>query len=220
MNTYHKFIPNVFLAKCESRHEQGQVIKVSTRYGKENDCIVWNLIFERDGFFFYSITRADGFDSQDWAKKRMERRLAQANRLDQKSTEAYHKANKHKDFLVLAEPIKIGHHSEKRHRKIIKQAQDNATKSWQLADEAKEVKRKAEYWEKRSGKIDLSMPESIEYFESLVEQMEENLRQFKSGEKPKEHSYSLSYASKDLRETKKKFELAKKLWGEPNVLAD
>ena len=55
MNTYYKFVPNVFLAKCDEKHEKGEEIAVTTKYGKENDCIVFNLIFERDGFYYYSI---------------------------------------------------------------------------------------------------------------------------------------------------------------------
>ncbi len=75
MNTYHKFVPNVFLAKCEEKHEKGDEILVTTKYGKENECIVFNLIFERDGFYYYSIVRADGFNVQEWARRKAERRL-------------------------------------------------------------------------------------------------------------------------------------------------
>lgn len=74
MNTYYKFAPNVFLAKCEEKHERGEEILVTTKYGKENESIVFNLIFERDGFYYYSIVRADGFNVQEWAKRRAERR--------------------------------------------------------------------------------------------------------------------------------------------------
>lgn len=35
MNTYHKFCPNVFLAKCDEKHEKGEVIEVTTKYGKD-----------------------------------------------------------------------------------------------------------------------------------------------------------------------------------------
>ena len=74
MNTYSKYVPNVFLAKCSEKHEKGEVIEVTTKYGKENECIVFNLIYERDGFYYYSIVRADGFNVQEWAKQRAERR--------------------------------------------------------------------------------------------------------------------------------------------------
>lgn len=29
MNTYYKFCPNVFLAKCDEKHEKGEVIEVT-----------------------------------------------------------------------------------------------------------------------------------------------------------------------------------------------
>ena len=52
MNTYSKFCPNVWLAKCTEQHEKGSIIPVTTKHGKENDCIVFNLIYQRDGFFY------------------------------------------------------------------------------------------------------------------------------------------------------------------------
>ena len=94
MNTYSKYVPNVFLAKCSEKHEKGEVIEVTTKYGKENECIVFNLIYERDGFYYYSIVRADGFNVQEWAKQRAERRHEWATSAVQKSSEYYNKSNK------------------------------------------------------------------------------------------------------------------------------
>ena len=34
MNTYYKFAPNVILAKCDEKHEKGETIEVTTKYGK------------------------------------------------------------------------------------------------------------------------------------------------------------------------------------------
>lgn len=34
MNTYYKFAPNVFLAKCEEMHKKGEEILVTTKSGK------------------------------------------------------------------------------------------------------------------------------------------------------------------------------------------
>lgn len=84
MNTYYKFAPNVFLAKCDEKHEKGETIEVTTKYGKENESIVFNLIFEKDGFYYYSIVRADGFNVQEWAKQRAERRHEWASSAVQK----------------------------------------------------------------------------------------------------------------------------------------
>jgi|GEM_PF-4988918 hypothetical protein len=86
MNTYYKFVPNVFLAKCEEKYERGEEILVTTKYGKENESIVFNLIFEKDGFYYYSIVRADGFNVQEWAKQRAERRHEWPHRLNVKAS--------------------------------------------------------------------------------------------------------------------------------------
>lgn len=165
MNTYYKFCPNVFLAKCDEKHEKGEVIEVTTKYGKENESIVFNLIFEKDGFYYYSIVRADGFNVQEWAKQRAERRHDWASLAAQKSNEYFNRSNKDRDFLSLGEPIKVGHHSEKRHRKMIEDSWNNMGKSAELSDKAAEHERVAKYWEKRAETINLSMPESIDFYE-------------------------------------------------------
>ena len=128
MKTYIKYVPNVFLAKCSEKHEKGETIEVTTKYGKENECIVFNLVYEKDGFYYYSIVRADGFNVQEWAKNRAEKRKEWASSAEKKSTQYYNASQKDADFLSLGEPIKIGHHSEKRHRKIIEQADNNMGK--------------------------------------------------------------------------------------------
>ena len=73
MNTYVKYCPNVFVAKCDTTHEKGETIDVTTKYGKENECIVFNLVAERNNSYYYSIVRADGFDKREWLHKRAER---------------------------------------------------------------------------------------------------------------------------------------------------
>lgn len=143
MNTYYKFAPNVFLAKCDEKHEKGEEITVTTKYGKENESIVFNLIFERDGFYYYSIVRADGFNVQEWAKRRAERRREWSVSANKKSHGYFEKSNKDRDFLSLGEPIKVGHHSERRHRKAIADAWRNMGKSVEFSDKATEHEREA-----------------------------------------------------------------------------
>lgn len=214
MNTYHKICPNVFLAKCDGKHEKGETIDVTTKYGKENKSIVFNLVFERDGFFYYSIVRADGFNVQEWAKRKAERRSEWASSAESKSTEFYNKSNKDADFLSLGEPIKVGHHSERRHRKAIDDAWNNMGKSVALSDKAAEHERVAKYLEKRANTINLSMPESIDYYEHKLEQAKEYHEGVKSGKYPREHACTLTYAKKAVNEAQKNYELAQKLWGE------
>lgn len=214
MNTYYKYAPNVFLAKCDEKHEKGEEILVTTKYGKENESIVFNLVFERDGFYYYSIVRADGFNVQEWAKRRAERRREWAASAERKSDEYYKRSNKDADFLSLGEPIKVGHHSEHRHRKMIEDAWNNMGKSVEFSDKAAEHERLAEYWDAKASTINLSMPESIDFYEHKLEKAKEYHEGLKSGKYPREHMYSLTYAKKEVNELQKKYELAKKLWGE------
>lgn len=212
MNTYSKYCPNVFLAKCTEKHEKGEVINVATKYGKENECIVHNIVYSKDGFFYYSIVRADGMNAQEYAKKRVERLAGYAANAESKSGEYYKKSNKDRDFLSLAEPIKVGHHSEKRHRKIIQQAWDNMGKSVEYSNKAEEYKSRAEYWQSRESIINLSMPESLEYFEYKVEEAKMYHEKLKSGEIELPHSLAMGYAKKAVNEFVKKLEIAKRLW--------
>lgn len=214
MNTYYKYAPNVFLAKCDEKHEKGEEILVTTKYGKENESIVFNLVFEKNGFYYYSIVRADGFNVQEWAKRRAERRREWAASAERKSHEYYDKSNKDRDFLSLGEPIKVGHHSEKRHRKAIEDTWNNMGKSVEFGDKASEHERLARYWDAKADTINLSMPESIDFYQSKLERAKEYHEGLKSGKYTREHMYSLTYAKKEVNELQKKYELAIKLWGE------
>jgi hypothetical protein len=212
MNTYQKFAPNVFLAKCTEEHQKGDVIPVTTRHGKENDSIIFNLIGKKEGFFFYSIVRADGYNLQERAKAKVERFSKWSESANAKSEEHYNRSKKDSDFLSLGEPIKVGHHSEKRHMKIIQKAQNNATKMVEFWDKAKAQAEKAAYWESRANEINLSIPESVEYYEHKLEEAKDRHSGLKSGKYEREHSFSLTYAKKALNEAEKRFEFATKLW--------
>lgn len=212
MNTYAKYCPNVFVAKCTEKHEKGEVIPVTTKYGKENDSIVFNLVAEKDGFYYYSIVRADGFNVQERAKAKTERYSNWAASAEKRSTQYYEASNEGRDFLALGEPIKVGHHSEKRHRALIDRNWNRMGKSVAESEKAEQHEGKAEYWERKANDINLSMPESIEYFEYKVEQAKERHEGLKNGTIERSHSYSLTYAKKDLNEAEKNLKTAKKLW--------
>jgi len=213
MNTYVKFAPCVFVAKCTEPHEKDEIITLTTKYGKENECIVHNFLGSKDGLYFYSITRADGFNSQERAKAKAERLQGWANNAEKRSTQYWEASQEGKDFLVLAEPIKIGHHSEKRHRALIERNHDRMSKCVAESKKAAEYESRVSYWEALANKIDLSMPESLEFFEFKLEQATELHRQYKSGERASEHSYSMAYAKKEVNELAKKLKLAQRLWG-------
>ncbi len=212
MNTYVKYCPNVFVAKCTERHEKGETIVVTTQYGKEHECIVFNCLGFKDGFSFYSIVRADGYNVQERAKQKAERYQKWSTSAVNKSNEYYEAANEGKDFLSLGEPIKIGHHSEKRHRALFERNDNRMRKSIEQLDKSASHDSKAEYWNSRANEINLSMPESVEYFEYRLEEAKEKHEGLKSGEIERSHSFSLTYAKKEVNELQKKFDLAKKLW--------
>jgi hypothetical protein len=204
--TYAKYCPNVWLAKCEEEHQKGDIIEVENRYGNVNESIVHNLVYEKDGYFFYSITRADGYNLQERAKRKAERYSNWADSAQKKSDMFREASNEGKEFLVMGEPIKVGHHSEKRHRALIERNHKRMANAMENLD-------KAEKWEKRVGDINLSMPESVEYFKEKYEKAKEYHEGLKSGKYPREHSYSLTYAKKKVNEMKKNYETSIILWG-------
>lgn len=213
MNTYSKYCPNVYVAKCEEQHEKGEIITVQTKYGKENECEVHNLVATSGGFYYYSITRADGYNMQERAKRKAEQQRASAIKAEAKSQHYFDRSNKDRDFLSLAEPIKVGHHSERRHRKAIEDAWNNTGKAVEMHDKARMHEQKAECWERKQDEINLSMPESLEYYKEMHQKAVEYHEGVKSGKYPKEHSYTLTYAKKAVNDLAKKVEIATKLWG-------
>lgn len=213
MNTYKKFCPNVFVAQCEEEHQKGDIITLITRRGKENKHEVHNLVGKNEDHFFYSITRVDGLNSQEYANKKVEKLNGYADNAEKKSDSYWKSSNKDSGFLSLGEPIKVGHHSEKRHRKIIEQANNNMRKSVENSKKAEDYRDRTAYWEAKSKLINLSMPESIEFFKVQLEEAKEYHKGLKDGTIERRHSYSLTYANKNCNDLKKKYDIAVKLWG-------
>lgn len=212
MNTYSKFVPNVFLAKCTEKHEKGEAIHVQTKYGKENECIVFNLIVEKDGFYYYSFVRADGFNTQEWAKNKAEKLQNTALNTEKASYKYWEASNEGRDFLALGEPIKIGHHSEKRHRALIERNHNRMSKAVELSKQVEEYENRATYWAAKVNTINLSMPESLEFYEFELEKAKAKHEGLKNGTIERQHSFSLTYAKKELNEIEKKLKLANLLW--------
>jgi len=214
MNTYTKFAPNVFVAKCTEQHERGETITLETKYGKEHECVVFNLILVKDGFYYYSIVRADGFNVQEWAKRKAERLQTAAINAENKSTEYWKASNEGSDFLSLGQPILVGHHSEKRHRALIERNHNRMGKSVEMSEKAESYESRAEYWAKKANTINLSMPESLEFYEFELEKAKMRHEGLKNGTIERSHSYSLTYAKKEVNEAENKLKLAKRLWAE------
>jgi hypothetical protein len=214
MNTYIKFVPNVFLAKCTEKHAKGEKINVSTKYGKENESIIYNFIGEKEGFYFYSIVRSDGFNVQEFARKKAEKYNNWAEISENKSNDFYKKSHSVIDNIPFGQPILIGHHSENRHRRDLDNSWNNMGKCVEFSNKAKEHENKSEYWKQKENIINLSMPESLEYYKYKLEKAKEYHEGLKTGKYNKEHSYSLTYAKKEVNEIEKKLKLANRLWGD------
>lgn len=212
MNVYYKLEANVFLAKCETPYNKGDIIEVTTKRGATHQMIVFNLYTHKGEYYYYSVVRADGFNFQEYTKKRAARFNRFAESAERKAEEFRKKARKDIDFLSLGEPIKIGHHSEKRHRKAIDDMDRNMRHSFEMEELEKYHRQRAEYWERLENEVKLSMPESLEYYELAAAEAAEYHSKIKSGEIPREHCFSLQYAKKRANEMARKHELAKKLW--------
>jgi len=216
MNTYKKYCPNVFVAQCEEKHEKGDTITVETKYGKENECIVHNFVgytgTKEKPMYCYSITRADGYNNQERARNKVEKLNNWADNANKRGSDWQEKSNEGKDFLALAEPIKVGHHSEKRHRALIERNWNRMSNAMEEYKKAETYRERTAYWESMANKIDLSMPESLDFYEFELEKAKAKHEGLKNGTIERSHSYSLTYAKKELNEVEKKYQLAKKLW--------
>ena len=86
-------------------------------------------------------------------------------------------------------------------------------KSVEAQDIAKQRQDRAAYYDKLEDKIDLSMPESIDYYEHLLEEARERHEGMKNGTIERSHSMSLQYANKRVKDLEDKVKTAIKLWG-------
>ena len=212
INTYAKFAPTVFVAKCPEQHAKGEIITLTSKHGSETEVEIHNLVKQVDGYYFYSFIRCDGVNSQVRAEQKVERYQSYADNAMKRSTQYCESANEGREFLSLGEPIKIGHHSEKRHRALIERNHRRMEKSIEEMRKAESYDGKIAYWERMAGKIDLSMPESLEYFAFELAKAKEKHQDLKDHPEKRTHSFSLTYAKKAVNELTKKVQIAELLW--------
>lgn len=209
MNNFRKYCPNVWVAECDDEYEKGDVIELETKYGKEVECEVYNFLGVFNERNLYSIVRLD----EGYAERKAEKYNNAAARNQEKSQAKFKATEEGREFLIMGEPIKVGHHSEKGHRALLARNQKRTEQAFEFSDKAKEQSRKAEYWEKKAKEITLAMPESLEYFnEKLIKAIAFH-KMLKENPEKRGHSYSLTYARNDMNDLKKKVQVAEKLWG-------
>lgn len=210
MNKFKKYCPNVWVAECEEEYKKGDIIELETKYGKIVECEVYNLVAQKNGKYYYSIVR---LEEQTYAQRKAERYSNSATNHANKSISYQKAADEGKDFLVLGEPIKVGHHSEKRHRALIDRNWNRMEKSMESRQKAEAAESKAEYWKAKANVITLAMPESLEYFAEKLKKAAAYHQGLKDGTIERQHSYSLAYAKKEVNELENKVKIAKLLWG-------
>jgi len=210
MNIFKKYCPNVWVAECEEKYEKGEIINLETKYGKEVECEVFNLILQKGDKYYYSVVRCE---DMTYAQRKAEKYNNSAVNHQAKSNQYYNASNEGREFLSLGEPIKVGHHSEKRHRALLERNWNRMEKSMEHSEKVEQAESKARYWENKAEEITLAMPESIEYFTSKLDKAVEYHTGLKNGTIPRSHSYSLTYANKEVKELKEKVETANLLWG-------
>ena len=214
MNKFIKYCPNVWVAECEEEYQKGDLIFLETKYGVKVECEVYNFLgYSKNKKRVYSVVRTEG---KSYAERKAEKYSDYASKNIAKSNEKWQQSQEGKEFLSLGEPIKIGHHSEKRHRALLERNERRIKKAVEFENKAQELMRKAEYWENKANEITLAMPDSLEYFKIKLEQAELHHKDLKDNSEKRQHSYDLTYAKKAVNELKKKVEIAEKLWGDTN----
>ena len=153
-------------------------------------------------------------NSQERAARKAEKLEGYAANAEKRSNDYYQASKEGAAFLSLGEPIKIGHHSERRHRRLIERNWERMGKSVAESERAKDYERRAEYWADKANKIDLSMPESLSYFEFELEKAKKYHLLLKENPEKRAHSMSLQYANKAVRDMEEKVFLALRLWGD------
>lgn len=219
MNTFKKYCPNVWVAECEEEYEKGEIIQIETRRGKTVDCEVYNLLgdtkTEDNVKYLYSIVRLEDIS---YAERKAEKYMNAGINSQKKQNEYFEKAQEGREFLMMGEPIKVGHHSEKRHRALIERNMNRIEKGVELNEKIQEQQRKAKYWANKSKEITLAMPESLGFFKSELGEAEKYHKGLKNGSIEKKHHYSVAYANNAVKDLKKKVEIAEILWGNKNEL--
>jgi len=73
-----------------------------------------------------------------------------AERTKKEADERYDKAKKLMNFIPIGQPILVGHHSEKRHRRDLKRIDKGMKTSFELSDKAEQYERTAENYKAKS----------------------------------------------------------------------
>ena len=214
-NTLRKYYssPKVFVLETENKYQKDDVVNYVTRYGKEIELIIYKLVKSVGIKNYYSYERLDGKNRKTILETRAEKRRGWAEANNNKSTEYWEKSQEGRDFLTLGEPIKVGHHSEKRHRALFAR---NASRM----DKCVEHSKKAETHEWKAANIERQLerelpidnPDCLEEIKTALKNAIDLHLFYKNNPDKREHAFSLTYAKKKINNLTKRLEIAQDLW--------
>lgn len=146
-------------------------------------------------------------DYEERRKQRIERYKELSMKAQERSSR-YSNSNANRILQIApGQPILVGHHSEKKHRKLIKRAQDDIRKSIEEDNKSKFYKEKVITAE-NSKVIYSDDPQAINKLKEKLERLENERASIKA----REHStWELTNIGATIRETKKRIERLEKL---------
>lgn len=139
--------------------------------------------------------RIDYVERQEYKKEMYQER---AEKADKRSQSHYERHRDIASVIPMGQPILIGHHSEKRHRKDLDRIDNEMRKSIQESE-------KADYYRNKVDNIDNSKvissddPQAIEKLQARIEELEKAKEEVKA--RPHEW-YELQYLNADIRRLK------------------
>jgi rubrerythrin len=209
-------IPFWFVAS-EDDFSAGESVIIQLKYGGESKETICKYLGKssRSGEKIYSIIPNN--KTRNKKENRLEKRLNWVGSAENKSNEYYKKNTQYRDFLSLAEPIKIGHHSEKRHRGIFEKYENNMRKSIEFDEKAELHKEKAENIERQLSQDiyidDLDVFPRIHQKINALETKKEMIKKHnKENPDNKIPSYVLTNLGAVLRKEKKRLETLKRVY--------
>ena len=144
-------------------------------------------------------------DYEERRKQRIERYKELSKKAEERST-MYGNSNANRILQIApGQPILVGHHSEKKHRRLIEKAHNDIRKSI-------EEDKKSEFYSNRAKSAENSKiiysddPKAIEKLEEKLERLENERKSIKAREHEK---WELANISATIRETKKRIERLK-----------
>ncbi|WP_413711773.1 DUF3560 domain-containing protein [Rhizobium sp. Rhizsp82] len=216
---FKKYTTGVYCLETETDDlTHGSVVEVTTRHGKNVAVMIWKKLLTKAGKTYYSYVREDGMDRKAWQARKVEKLQNAAARQNELSDSHYAKSNQHRDFLSLGEPIKVGHHSERRHRKLFEDANRHMAKCVEASRKADGQLERAETIESRLAyEINLDTPDSLELLTQRVQDLEHKRDALKAS--GNYESFQLSNLGANIRRYKERLATAQKLWELPPQLS-